>query len=50
MPSYNIKGIKVKEPRFFIKDLVENRLHNGVWNWEEYISLFDSVKDEKANW
>lgn len=48
MPSYNIKGIKVKEPRFFIKDLVEHRLHYGVWNWEEYISLFDSVKDEKA--
>ncbi|MAO71865.1 MAG: sulfotransferase [Flavobacteriales bacterium] len=48
MPSYNTKGIKVKEPRFFIKDLVEHRLHYGVWNWEEYISLFDSVKDEKA--
>ena len=48
MPSYNTKGFKVKEPRFFIKDLVEHRLHYGVWNWEEYISLFDSVKDEKA--
>ena len=48
MPSYNKEGMKVKEPRFLIKDLVENRLHNGVWNWEEYQSLFDKVTDEKA--
>lgn len=48
MPSYNNKGMKVKEPRFLIKDLVEHRLHNGVWSWEEYQSLFDSVKEEKA--
>jgi hypothetical protein len=48
MPSYNEEGMKVKEPRFLIKDLVENRLHNGVWDWEEYQSLFDKVSDEKA--
>ena len=48
MPSYNSEGMKVKEPRFLIKDLVKNRLHNGVWNWEEYKSLFDDVIDEKA--
>jgi len=48
MPSFNKEGMKVKEPRFLIKDLVENRLHNGVWNWEEYQSLFDKVTDEKA--
>ena len=48
MPSYNTKGMKVKEPRFFIKDLVEHRLHNGVWSWEEYKSLFSSVEEEKA--
>ena len=48
MPSYNNKGMKVKEPRFLIKDLVEHRLHNGIWSWEEYQSLFDSVKKEKA--
>ena len=48
MPSYNEEGMKVKEPRFLIKDLVENRLHNGVWDWEEYQSLFDKVSDENA--
>ena len=48
MPSYNSEGMKVKEPRFLIKDLVKHRLHNGVWNWEEYKSLFDDVIDEKA--
>ncbi|MDC0204193.1 sulfotransferase [Flavobacteriales bacterium] len=46
MPSYNKEGMKVKEPRFLIKDLVQYRLHNGVWNWEEYKSLFNDVKDE----
>ena len=46
MPSYNKEGMKVKEPRFLIKDLVQHRLHNGVWNWEEYKSLFNDVKDE----
>jgi len=48
MPSYNNQGMKVKEPRFLIKDVVQNRLHNGVWNWEEYQSLFHRVKAEKA--
>lgn len=46
MPSYNKEGMKVKEPRFLIKDLVQHRLHNGVWNWEEYKSLFNDVKGE----
>ena len=48
MPSYNKEGMKVKEPRFLIKDLVQHRLHNGVWTFEEYKSLFDDVKDQKA--
>ncbi len=48
MPSYNTTGDKVKEPRFLIKDLVEHKLHYGVWSWEEYQSLFDSVEEEKA--
>ena len=48
MPLYNKKGVKVKEPRFLIKDLVEHRLHNGVWTFEEYQSLFANVKDEKV--
>ena len=48
MPSYNKEGKKVKEPRFLIKDIVEKRLHNGVWTWEEYQTLFEDVKDVKA--
>ena len=47
LPSYNKQGKKVKEPRFLIKELVEERLHNGVWSWTEYQSLFDEVKEEK---
>ena len=47
MPSYTDKGLKVKEPRFMIKDLVQNRVHAGIWDWEEYKSLFNNVKDEK---
>ena len=46
MPSYNKVGMKVKEPRFLIKDLVQHRLYNGVWNWEEYKLLFNDVKNE----
>jgi len=48
MPSYNVEGMKVKEPRFLIKSAVENRLHNGVWSWEEYLDLFKGVSEEKA--
>ena len=48
MPSYNKVGMKVKEPRFLIKDLVEHRLHNGVWTFDEYQLLFNKVTDEKA--
>ena len=48
MPTYNQKGMKVKEPRFLIKDLVQYRLHNGIWSFEEYQSLFSNVKNEIA--
>jgi len=48
MPSYNKEGMKVKEPRFLIKDLVEHRLHNGIWTFDEYQVLFNKVTDEKA--
>ena len=48
MPSYNEKGMKVKEPRFLIKDLVKDRLHNGVWDLESYQALFNNVVNEKA--
>jgi hypothetical protein len=48
MPTFNKEGMKVKEPRFLIKDLVQHRVHNGVWTFEKYQSLFADVKDEKA--
>ncbi len=48
MPTYNQNGMKVKEPRFLIKDLVQYRLHNGIWSFEEYQSLFSNVKNEIA--
>ena len=48
MPSYNELGMKVKEPRFLIKDLVKDRLHNGVWDLESYQALFNNVVNEKA--
>ena len=35
-----------KEPYFLIKDLVENRVRNGIWTWEQYKSLFSDVKNE----
>jgi len=48
MPSYNEQGMKVKEPRFLIKDLVKDRLHNGVWYLKSYQALFNNVVNEKA--
>tara|TARA_X000000368_G_C23013678_1_gene704684 strand:- start:717 stop:1625 length:909 start_codon:yes stop_codon:yes gene_type:complete len=48
MPTYNKDGMKVKEPYFLIKDVVSNRLHNGVWNWSDYKALFNDVRDEIA--
>ena len=36
-----------KEPYFFVKDLVEHRVRNGIWSWEKYKSLFNDVKKEK---
>ena len=48
MPSYDKKGMKVKEPRFLIKGLVQHRLHNGIWSWEEYQSLDHESPAQKA--
>lgn len=48
MPDINKEGRSVKEPQFLVKDKVKNRLHFGVWNWEEYVSLFNDVKNEKC--
>ena len=46
MPSYNNEGMKVKEPRFLIKELVQHRLHNGVWDFEEYQALFANAEEK----
>ena len=48
MPSFNEEGKNVKEPQFLVKNKVKNRLHFGVWTWEEYQSLFKQAKQQKA--
>ncbi|MAW21180.1 MAG: hypothetical protein CMD16_02145 [Flavobacteriales bacterium] len=48
MPTYTPNGLKVKEPRFLIADKVRGRLSKGVWNYEDYRSLFTDVVTEKA--
>ena len=48
MPTFTDEGLKVKEPRFLIKEKVKERLPKGVWNYEDYKSLFDNVTNEIA--
>ena len=48
LPTYNIHGVKVKEPRFLISKLVKDRLHEGIWTLEEYQSLFFNCVDYSA--
>jgi len=48
MPSFNEEGKNVKEPQFLVKDKVKNRLHFGIWTWEEYQFLFKQVKQQRA--
>ena len=48
MPSFNKEGKNVKEPQFLVKNKVKNRLHFGVWTWEEYQSLFKQAKQQRA--
>ena len=48
MPTFTPEGLKVKEPRFLIKDKVQKRLPKGIWNYQDYKSLFDSVTNQKA--
>lgn len=48
MPSFNEAGLNVKEPHFFVKESIHNRLHFGVWNWESYIKLFEKANSHKA--
>tara|TARA_B100001758_G_scaffold62460_1_gene51993 strand:- start:21746 stop:22654 length:909 start_codon:yes stop_codon:yes gene_type:complete len=48
MPTYTANGLKVKEPRFLIAEKVKSRLSKGIWNYEDYKSLFADVVAEKA--
>ena len=48
MPTFTPEGLKVKEPRFLIKEKLQKRLPKGIWNYEDYKLLFDNVTNEKA--
>ena len=48
MPTFTPEGLKVKEPRFLIKEKLQKRLSKGIWNYEDYKLLFDSVTNEIA--
>ena len=48
MSTFNNKGVSVKEPQFLIKSKVERRLHYGIWEWKEYLSIFEGVKEQSV--
>jgi len=48
MSTFNKEGVSVKEPQFLIKSKVEKRLHFGIWEWKEYLSIFDGVKEQNV--
>jgi len=48
MPSYNNEGVNIKEPQYLVKNMVQNRLHFGIWSWNEYKSLFLNKDNYKA--
>tara|TARA_B100001175_G_scaffold317723_1_gene335965 strand:- start:656 stop:1561 length:906 start_codon:yes stop_codon:yes gene_type:complete len=48
MPTFNKEGRNVKEPQFLISERLKDRIHFGVWGWEEYKSLFNKVNSENA--
>jgi len=48
MSTFNNKGVSVKEPQFLIKSKVERRLHFGIWEWKEYLSIFEGVKEQSV--
>ena len=47
MPTY-IEGLKVKEPRFLISKMVKDRLHAGVWTFDEYKKLIKEASNYTA--
>ena len=48
MPTYTEAGLKVKEPRFLIKEKVKHRLPKGIWDFETYKSLFVQANNDMA--
>ena len=48
MSTFNKEGVSVKEPQFLIKSKVEKRLHFGIWEWKEYLSIFEDVKEQNV--
>jgi len=48
MSTFNKKGVSVKEPQFLIKSKVKKRLHFGIWEWNEYVSIFNDVKEQNV--
>jgi len=48
MPTFTPEGVKVKEPRFLVKEKLQKRLPKGIWNYEDYKLLFNSVTNEIA--
>ena len=48
MPTFTADGLKVKEPRFLIKEKIQKRLQKGIWNYKDYKLLFQGVTDEIA--
>ena len=48
MPTFNKNGVNVKEPQFFVKEKVMDRIHSGVWDWENYIDLFKQAESHQA--
>jgi hypothetical protein len=48
MPTFNKEGVNVKEPQFFVKQKVMNRIHSGIWDWENYKDLFKQAQSHQA--
>tara|TARA_B100001250_G_C19755064_1_gene769725 strand:+ start:547 stop:1455 length:909 start_codon:yes stop_codon:yes gene_type:complete len=47
MPTFNADGVNVKEPQFFVKQKVINKIHFGIWDWGEYKDLFKQAQNHQ---
>ena len=48
MPTFNLDGVNVKEPQFFVKQKIINKIHFGIWDWESYKDLFKKAQNHQA--